>query len=77
MRETETQLAQDYESLRVQKQEIDRMANMKLSRSDREELAEKLRVYNAGVRDYKERKEEFQKAIEDYDARIKHALEGS
>jgi chromosome segregation ATPase len=77
LRETETQLSKDYESLRVQKLEIDRMANAELSRSDREELADKLRTYNAQVRDYKERKEAFQKALEAYNTRIGYALEGS
>lgn len=77
LRETETQLDKDYESLRVQKLEIDRIANAELSRSDREELADKLRTYNAQVRDYKERKEEFQEALEAYNTRIGHALEGS
>jgi len=77
LRETETQLQKDYETLRAQKLEIDRMAMEDMSRSDREELAEKLRDYNARVRDYKKRKEEFQKAIESYDARVAHALEGS
>ena len=77
MREMEVQLQKDYETLTADKLEIDRMAMKDMSRSDREELAEKLREYNARVRDYKKRKEEFQKAIESYDARIKHALEGS
>jgi hypothetical protein len=77
LRETEIQLDKDYESLREEKLEIDRMSMEDLSRSDREEIAEKLRGYNARVRDYKERKEQFQKAIEAYDARIGHALEGS
>ncbi len=77
MRETEVQLQKDYETLRADKLEIDRMAMEDMSRSDREELAEKLREYNARVRDYKKRKEEFQQAIESYDARVEHALEGS
>ncbi|MBW1860508.1 MAG: hypothetical protein JRI70_10720, partial [Deltaproteobacteria bacterium] len=77
LRKTEIQLQKDYEILRAKKLETDRMAMEDMSRSDREELAEKLRTYNARVRDYKKRKEEFQKAIESYDARVAHALEGS
>lgn len=77
MREMEIQLDKDYESLRAEKLEIDRMAMERLSRSDREELAEKLRGYNARVKDYKKRKEEFQAAMESYNARIEHALEDS
>ena len=77
LRETETQLAKDYESLREEKLEIDRMAMQDMSRSDREMLAEKLRGYNSRVRDYKKKKEEFQEALESYNVRIEHALEGS
>ena len=77
LRETETQLAKDYESLRMEKVDLDRMAMEDMSRSDREALAEKLRGYNSRVKDYKKRKEEFNKALESYNARIEHALEGS
>jgi len=77
LREMEIQLQKDYENLRAERLEIDRMAMENMSRSDREELAEKLRGYNARVRDYKKRKEEFQEAIASYNARIEHALEDS
>ena len=77
LRDTEIQLAKDYESLRMEKVDLDRMAMKDMSRSDREVLAEKLRSYNSRVRDYKKRKEEFQRALESYSARIERALDGS
>jgi len=75
LRETEVKLQEEYETLREEKQEIDRIANEPLTRSARQELAEKLRGYNARVREYKKRKEALDKAIESYNARIKNEVQ--
>lgn len=75
LRETEVKLQEEYETLREEKQEIDRIANEPLTRSARQELAEKLRDYNARVREYKKRKEALAKAIESYNARIKNEVQ--
>jgi chromosome segregation ATPase len=75
LRETEVKLQEEYETLREEKQEIDRIANEPLTRSARQELAEKLRDYNARVREYKKRKEALAKAIESYNDRIKNEVQ--
>jgi hypothetical protein len=75
LRETEVKLQEEYETLREEKQEIDRIANEPLTRSARQELAEKLRDYNARVREYKKREEALAKAIESHNARIKNEVQ--
>jgi hypothetical protein len=77
MREEEVKIQKEYQTLRDEKQDIDRIANEPLSRSAREELAEKLRDYNARVKDYKKRKEALDKDTEYHNARIKNEVQGS
>ena len=77
LREEEVKIQEEYETLREEKQEIDRIANEPLSRSAREKLAERLQNYNAQVKDYKKRKEAFDKDTESHNARIRNEVLGS
>lgn len=76
LRETEAKIQEEYEALREQKLEIERMSIEPLSRSDREIIAGKVREYNARVKAYQQRKEAFQKAIEYHNARIRNEVQG-
>jgi chromosome segregation ATPase len=77
LREAEAKIQEEYETLRDEKQEMNRIANEPLSRSAREEFAEKLRAYDARVKDYKKRKEALDKETESYNARIRNEVQGS
>ena len=56
---------------------MQRIANEPLSRSAREELAEKLQDYDARVKDYKKRKETLDKETESHNARIRNEVLGA
>jgi hypothetical protein len=77
LREEEVKIQKEYETLREEKQDIDRIANEPLSRSAREKLAERLQNYNAQVKDYKKRKEAFDKDTESHNARIRNEVLGA
>jgi chromosome segregation ATPase len=73
----QAKIREEYETLREEKQEMQRIANEPLSRSAREELAEKLRDYDARVKDYKKRKETLDKETESHNARIRNEVLGA
>jgi hypothetical protein len=74
IRETETEIQEEYDALRQEKAEIRRMTAQPLTRSAREALAKKIRDHNARVKAYKKTKEAVNKAIESYNARIKNEV---
>jgi hypothetical protein len=74
IRETEAEIQQEYDALRLERTEIDRIANQPLTRSARKALAEKMRAYDTRVREYKNKKEAVNKAIELYNARIRNEV---
>jgi chromosome segregation ATPase len=77
LRKEQAKIREEYETLREEKQEMQRIANEPLSRSAREELAEKLRDYDARVKDYKKRKETLDKETESHNARIRNEVLGA
>lgn len=77
LRKEQAKIREEYETLREEKQEMQRIANEPLSRSAREELAEKLQDYDARVKDYKKRKETLDKETESHNARIRNEVLGA
>jgi hypothetical protein len=76
LRETGTNLTEEYQALVKEREKLDKLATRKLTQSDREELIKRIRDYNLRTEDYEKRRAAFNKEVEEYNASIKKEVQG-